>query len=137
MAHEPQRPDASVSHGHSSSKGRGAGQAVVELVSVERGGLVFWSRQRFDIGIELQVRMLREGLPEGFIQMEVPEGDSEWMTIRGFVVACRGVRRDDGSHGFRVSLLLDPMARIGGRADGPCCPRLVGGGVLGKRFGLN
>ena len=41
----------------------GGGQTVVEMCEVTSSGLMFWSRQRFQIGSELQMRMRRTALP--------------------------------------------------------------------------
>ncbi len=95
-----------ASHGQhqqesSASNRSGGGQAVVELCEVTSTALVFWSRQRFDIGSELQIRIRRDALPGYSDSME------EWITVRGFVVECPPVRREDGTPAFRVSLLLD------------------------------
>lgn len=93
--------------GASASKRSGGGQAVVELCDVTAAGVVFWSRQRFDIGSELQIRIRRDALPCHCI----PSGcaEEEWVTVSGFVIECPAVRRQDGSPGFKVSLLLDSV----------------------------
>ncbi|HRJ10311.1 MAG TPA: hypothetical protein PK490_01830 [Prosthecobacter sp.] len=83
----------------------GGGQTIVELCRSTDSGLVFWSRQRFEIGSELQIRIHRGALP-GFAAKQIAE-ESDWVTVRGFVVECPAMRRQDGSHGFQVSLLLD------------------------------
>lgn len=90
----------------SDSKRSGGGQAVVELCGVSSGGLVFWSRQRFDIGAELQIRIRRDALPCALAHLS-PNTGGEWAVVSGFVVECPAVRRPDGAHGFRVSLLLE------------------------------
>jgi len=92
--------------GTSASKRSGGGQAVVELCEVTTGGLVFWSRQRFEIGAELQIRIRGDVLLCPCGKATNNEGE-KWVTVRGFVVECPQVRREDGAHGFRVSLLLD------------------------------
>ena len=79
----------------------GGGQTIVELCGVREGGLIFWSRQRFEIGAELQVRIRRDALGAAPGQL------SEWVNVRGFVVESPAVCRPDGSHVFRISLLLD------------------------------
>ncbi len=91
--------------GASANKRSGGGQAVVELCDVTSAGLVFWSRQRFDIGSELQIRILRSAL--SCQCAAATAGTEEWVTVCGFVIECPAVRREDGSPGFRVSLLLD------------------------------
>lgn len=104
----------------------GGGQSIVELCRSSKSGLVFWSRQRFEIGVELQIRIRRDALPGAEAAADV-DGTPEWVTVRGFVVECPPVRRPDGSHGFQVSLLLDQAlmppkpARARGRRG---CPRL-------------
>lgn len=83
----------------------GGGQAVVELCKVTERGLVFWSRQRFEIGAELQIRIRRDAVPPGLL----PPGSEfeDWLSLSGYVVECPAVRRADGTLGFRVSLLLE------------------------------
>jgi len=101
----------------------GGGQTIVELCGVSDGGLVFWSRQRFDIGAELQIRIRRDALGAA------PAHLSKWLTVRGFVVACPALRRSDGSHGFQVSLLLDsalvPCSDVPAVRRQPGCPRVA------------
>jgi len=84
----------------------GGGQAVVELCEISTSGLVFWSRRRFEIGAEIQVRIKRSALPA---EEPLPHslGDEQWVSLRGFVVACTGHRRVDGEAGFQVSLLVE------------------------------
>jgi hypothetical protein len=96
MATQSQHPEDSVP----ACQG-GGGQIIVDLCDIREGGLVFWSRQRFEIGAELQMRIRRDALGA------VPGHLSEWVTVRGFVVECPAMRRRDGSHAFRISLLLD------------------------------
>jgi hypothetical protein len=97
----------------SDSKRSGGGQAVVELCGVSTGGLAFWSRQRFEIGAQLQIRIRRDALPDQ-LQDFCPNACGEWLTLSGFVVECPAARRSDGSHAFRVSLLLESAL---------CCPQ--------------
>lgn len=104
----------------------GAGQSVVELCRSSQSGLVFWSRQRFEIGAELQIRIRRDALACAVMQVLHGVG-GEWVTLRGFVVECPSVRRADGSHGFLVSLLLDQAMKSpeqGNARAKPSCPRL-------------
>jgi hypothetical protein len=140
MAQKPQRPNPQGSDVSPVGRRSGAGQAVVELEHAERGGLVFWSRQHFEIGSELQIRMKRENLPTEFALGSSPTDDN-WVSIHGFVVACRAVRRTDGSHGFRVSLLLDPLEMAPDYPDRTSCsermPLQPGADDLGVRIGLN
>ena len=91
----------------SDSKRSGGGQTIVELCGVNSsGGIAFWSRQRFDIGAELQIRIRRDALPCALSHL-APEGGGEWIMLSGFVVECPAARRPDGAHAFRVSLLLE------------------------------
>ncbi|HEY1081403.1 MAG TPA: hypothetical protein VGE29_04025 [Prosthecobacter sp.] len=124
--------------GNSTGKRGGAGQTIVELCAVSACGLVFWSRQRFDIGSELQIRVRRDAIPT---LKDAPEGTDEWVTLRGYVVECPSVRRESGEHGFEVSLLLDsaltmapqPRENLSKRA----CPRMKKMFPGLKRVGLN
>ena len=81
----------------------GAGQTVVELRDVCGSGLVFWSRQRFDVGAELQLRLRSTLLPSAWRANARGAG---WLNLRGLVVLCRSERRGDGSVGFLVSILV-------------------------------
>jgi len=123
--------------GNSAGKRSGAGQAVVELCAVSACGLVFWSRQRFDIGSELQIRVRRDAIPALSQKLQ---GNEEWITITGFVVECPAMRRPNGQHGFQVSLLLESAFAMA--APQPVKPRFVcptmKPGFPGlKRAGLN
>jgi hypothetical protein len=82
----------------------GAGQAIVKLCEATHRGLVFWSRQRFEVGAELQVRLRVEALPAALRELGVQGGG--WMNLRGFVVLCQPERKGNGAFGFEVSLLL-------------------------------
>lgn len=101
-----------------SSSKSGGGQVVVELCEIRTSGLVFWSRRRFEIGSEIQVRIKRSALPA-----EDPSAyntaDDPWVSLRGFVVACSGHRRADGVAGFQVSLLVEQHL-----GEVPVTPRL-------------
>ena len=134
MAHHSQHSEgmAPVFHG-------GAGQSVVELCRSSERGLVFWSRQRFEIGAELQIRLRRDVLAGAVGQAAAANTDPEWVTVRGFVVECASVRRADGSYGFLVSLLLDQVlvsaeTRPAVKRGFPCQHTLLPGLV---RTGLN
>lgn len=94
----------------------GAGQAVVEWRGACGNGLHFWSRQRFDTGTELQVRLRACLLPR---MMRARLGHAKWANLRGFVAQCRSERRPDGSIGFLVSLLITGHMR-----EAPPCPGL-------------
>jgi len=87
----------------------GAGQAVVELCDATPQGMIFWSRQRFEIGAELQIRVRLDALPDGVRYQMDPCGG--WISLRGYVVQCQPERRSNGSFGFRVSLLLASSPR--------------------------
>lgn len=123
--------------GNSASKRSGARQTIVELSAVSDCGLVFWSRQRFEIGAELQIRVRRDAMPR--LDDGKTVGD-EWITMRGFVVECPAVRRPNGEHGFQVSLLLEsaltalpPSVRV--KPIG--CPKMRTAFPGLKRAGLN
>jgi hypothetical protein len=122
------------------AKRGGAGQMIVELRGTCGSGLLFWSRQRFETGAELQVRMRGCLLSQ---ELRVVVGNTKWVNVRGFVADCRSERRHDGSFGFLVSLLLasqvqNPRSYLGGMTEAPgeeCFLRL---GWLGPtRLGLN
>lgn len=108
MAKPGQHQQDTSAHDHKSSCG--GRQIVVELCQVSSCGLVFWSRRRFEIGAEVQVRILRSSLPL-YSQMAVAS-DSPWVMLKGLVVACPGLRREDGSSGFEVSLLVEHLPKI-------------------------
>lgn len=83
----------------------GGGQTVVEMCDVTDSGIVFWSRHRFQIGSELQIRLRRDTLsPKLQVKLE-PQG--EWVMMHGFVVQCTQVRRQDGTVMFRVDMLFE------------------------------
>lgn len=124
--------------GNSAGKHGGAGQAVVDLCTVSDCGLVFWSRQRFDIGAELQIRVLRSALPT------LPAGNAsgeEWVTLRGYVIECPAMRRTGGEHGFEVSLLLESALTAAMEARQPKrrpgCPKMKPTIAGLQRVGLN
>jgi hypothetical protein len=105
----------------------GGGQAIVEMCEVTDTSLTFWSRHRFQIGAELQMRLSTAELPSA---LAAPAGKEPWVMLRGFVVQCQHVRRDDGVQGFRVVLLFDSAlaqppkpkcSRIFMRKPLPCC----------------
>jgi len=103
--HGRQKQETSANDEQSKGGGR---QAVVELCEVSTCGLVFWSRHRFDIGAEVQVRIHRSTLPVALYNNASTHG--KWVTLKGLVVACPQKRREDGSAGFQVSLLIEDMA---------------------------
>lgn len=84
--------------------GCGGRQAVVELCEITSCGLVFWSRQRFEIGAEVQVRIKRSALTPAMLAMT--GSPSKWVMLKCLVVTCPPLRRADGSTGFKVSLLV-------------------------------
>ncbi len=99
--HGQQQQETSASEKHSCCGGR---QAVVELCEITSCGLIFWSRQRFDVGAELQVRIKRSALTPAMLAMTATR--SKWVMLKCLVVACPAQRRADGSTGFEVSLLV-------------------------------
>jgi len=128
-------PGQSFSGGSSGGVG-GAGQVVVELCDTSGQGLVFWSRQRFEVCTEVQVRVRAAALPAMLRGM-----DGGWAMLRGMVVECVAERRGDGSCGFRVCLLVMGTGVVGplGEALVRADERLfVSHGWLGgRRLGLN
>ena len=82
----------------------GGRQAVVELCEITSCGLVFWSRHRFDMGAEVQVRIQRSALTPAMLAMS--PSTSKWVMLKCLVVAGSPQRRADGSSGFKVSLLV-------------------------------
>ncbi|WP_395750743.1 hypothetical protein [Prosthecobacter sp.] len=82
----------------------GGRQAVVELCEITSCGLVFWSRQRFDIGAEVQARIKRSALTPAMLAMTTTS--SKWVMLKCLVVAISPQRRADGSSGFEISLLV-------------------------------
>jgi len=124
---------------NSANKRSGAGQAIVELCTISDCGLVFWSRQRFDIGSELQIRVRRDAIPS---LGGNPAGEAgEWITLRGFVVECPAVRRACGEHGFQVSLLLESALTATTKSKPSkkqaSCPRMKSAFSGLQRAGLN
>ncbi|OYW20695.1 MAG: hypothetical protein B7Z54_00415 [Sphingobacteriales bacterium 12-47-4] len=99
--HGQQQQETSASEKHSCCGGR---QAVVELCEITTCGLVFWSRQRFDIDAEVQVRIKRSALTPAMLAMTA--SNSKWVMLKCLVVTCPPQRRADGSTGFEVSLLV-------------------------------
>jgi hypothetical protein len=99
--HSQQQQEASANEKDSVSGGR---QAVAELCEITSCGLVFWSRQRFDIGAEMQVRIKRSALTPAMLGMTATH--SEWVMLKCLVAADLPQRRTDGSSGFKVSLLV-------------------------------
>ena len=130
MAQHGQNHQGNSAHGKSSSCG--AGQAIVELCEVSSAGLIFWSRRRFDIGAEIQVRIRHSELPAIWRLRCQPEPSGEWVMLRGLVVAVSARRRSDGSFGFEVSLLVEPLPKIRSKMRWSR-PRVAGL----RRFGLN
>ncbi|GEP41555.1 hypothetical protein [Brevifollis gellanilyticus] len=100
MANHGQHPQDT-----SAPKRGGGGQTVVEMCDVTDNGIVFWSRHRFQIGSELQMRMRRDSLSPRL--QEKLEAHGKWVMMQGFVVQCAQVRRQDGTLLFKVSMLFD------------------------------
>lgn len=111
----------------SASKRSGGGQSVVELCSITATGLVFWSRQRFEVGAELQIRIRRDALPpsaQASSDLASADNADDLVTVCGFVVECPAIRRSDGAHGFQVSLLLESALDQSAPAKKKRAPRL-------------
>jgi hypothetical protein len=125
--HGQQQQGTSAHDAKSSCGGR---QIVVELCEVSACGLVFWSRCRFDIGAEVQVRIRRSSLPPAFT--DGGRFGCPWVMLKGLVVACPALRREDGTSGFEVSLLVEQLPKFRSKMRW-FKPRLPGL----RRFGLN
>ena len=106
------------------------------LCKVSDTGLMFWSRHRFDLAAELQVRVRREVL-SSHLRASLAADCDGWVTVRGFVIECRALRRPNGAAAFRVSLMLDValIACAGRKAD--CSWQWFSGWISGRLFGLN
>jgi|APTNR8051073442_1049403.scaffolds.fasta_scaffold00326_9 hypothetical protein len=126
-----------------SAKSRGGRQAVVELQRITRAGIILWSRQRFEIGSEVQIRVGVKSLPES-LKKSLPIGSGPWAVVIGYVVECPAVRRADGASGFQISVLLDglkgsadpgPTVELAPQSSTPLTLRLPLPGHA--RFGLN
>lgn len=91
-------------------------QSVVELLSVSACGLTFWSRHGFDIAAELQLRLDREAFPFPTLPAPLRLSDG-WVMVRGFVVDCNPARRADGTVGFEITLIFEPVMRSKARAS--------------------
>lgn len=115
---------------------RGGGQAVVTLCKVGDTSLVFWSRNRFELAAELQVRVRSEVLPACMRASLKANGDG-WATVRGFVIECRALRRPNGAGAFRVSLLLDVALITSDQGEAEVQSEIFWGGRSGSLFGLN
>lgn len=103
MGAKRQQPDSAA---FSSTSGA-AVQSVVELITVRPCGLVFWSRQHFEIAAELQLRLERDALA-GTATLAALKVRDGWVLVRGFVVDCNPARRPDGTVGFEVTLVFEP-----------------------------
>ncbi len=132
--HGQQQQETSASEKHSCCGGR---QAVVELCEITSCGLVFWSRQRFDIDAEVQVRIKRSALTPAMLAMTT--SNSKWVMLKCLVVTCPPQRRADGTTGFEVSLFVIQAAD-----DTPHAPKVrskmrwFAPPLRGlRRFGLN
>ncbi len=97
-------------------------QSIVDLLSTTGCGLVFWSRQPFEVAAELQLRVRASALPPN-AKGSTEELRQGWVLKRGFVVQCQPSRRADGSVGFQVSLLFVPVMTAA--AKKPKRPRLL------------
>ncbi len=110
----------------------GGGQTVVEMCEVTSSGLMFWSRQRFQIGSELQMRMRRTALPIQ-AQAKLP-CQEEWVMMRGFVVQCTQVRRKDGTIHFQVAMVFEAALATVRQSRPASSGRVFHGGLI---FGPN
>lgn len=99
--HSQQQQETAANENHSVC---GGVQAVVELCDITSCGLVSWSRRPFDIGAEMQVRIKRSALTPAMLAMTA--SNSKWVMLKCLVATCQPQRRDDGSFGFQVSLLV-------------------------------
>ena len=115
---------------------RGGGQAVVSLCKISESSLVFWSRHRFDLAAELQVRVRCDVLPL-HVRATLKPDNAGWVSVRGFVIECRAQRRSNGAGVFRVSLLLDAALISSGRGESDVQSGSFWGGRSGALFGLN
>lgn len=100
--HGQQQQETSANEKQSFCGGR---QSIVELCEISACGLLFWSRHRFEIGAEVQVRIKRSALSAACHVLS--SSGSKWVMLKGLVVACPPQRRSDGSSGFEVSLLTE------------------------------
>jgi len=117
----------------SASHRSGGAQVVVELCEVSSAGLTFWSRHRFDIGSELQIRLHRDAITA---QLKTEE---EWVNVCGFVIDIKPNHRNDGSQGFCIMLLFDSVLLQSAKAPPKGLPlRYQRTRIPGlKRMGLN
>lgn len=136
MAHNSQHPQETSPGAHQDACG--GRQAIVELSEISTSGLVFWSKHRFEIGSEVQIRIERAAL-SSLGHVPVSSG-AKWVMLKGFVVACPMRRREDGSAGFHVSLLMEQ------HVTGQACQRPLVKSKMRwfkpplsghKRFGMN
>jgi hypothetical protein len=86
----------------------GGRQAIVKLCEISTSGLVLRCKHRFEIGAEVQIRIEHSALRSSDSVLAAP--GVKWVILKGVVVACPLRRREDGSAGFQVSLLMDPEA---------------------------
>lgn len=98
--HEPENDAAQPA-----KAGTPVAQSVVDLIRISRCGLIFWSRQPFEIASELQVRLCESAVRDASPDFTF-EARCGWVFLKGFVVDCQPARRADGTIGFQVSLLF-------------------------------
>lgn len=108
MANHGQHPQDTSAH-----KRGGGGQTIVEMCEVTDSGITFWSRHRFQIGSELQMRMRRDVLTAASQAKFQVQG--AWVMMQGFVVQCAPVRRAGGTVMFRVAMLFDTALSCPGK----------------------
>ena len=89
----------------------GSVQSVVQLMALKSCGLVFWSRQHFDLTAELQLKLEKSALRGVPTLAHLREHDG-WVMVRGYVVDCTPARRPDGTVGFEVTLIFGPPAGL-------------------------
>lgn len=106
MGAHRQKPDSSAPPSAAASSP--TIQGVVELLSVRECGLVFWSRHHFEVAAELQLRLHREAFSHSAVPQRLTLRDG-WVLARGFVVDCNPARRPDGTVGFEITLVFEPV----------------------------
>ena len=98
----------------------GSVQSVVQLLALKSCGLVFWSRQHFDLTAELQLKLKKSALRGVTTLAHLREHDG-WVMVRGYVVDCSPARRPDGTVGFEVTLVFSP--EVGSNCQAGRVPR--------------
>ena len=127
------KPDQSAAQ--PSNADHSPAQGVVELLRAAGGGLVFWSRHRLEIAVELKMLLHRSVMKRLKITAK-----TAWAHVHGFVVECKPARRGDGTIGFEVSIVFETW--VTGALDAKkWLGRLLPGQMTrrrkGSHFGLN